>query len=164
MVDKAGGHIEVSSEVGKGSTFRVYMPSQGSSGIPNPRLTGGETVLLVEPEALTRSDIEQKLLGLGYGVISCRSSRQALDIIGRGRDVSLVVANVLMGGMNSLELSRELAKRSVPPVTLHYASDTGGVLADRGVLGQHVEVLQLPVTTEVLGERIRALLEARPDG
>jgi CheY-like chemotaxis protein len=162
MVDKAGGHIEVSSEVGKGSTFRVYMPSQGSSGIPNQRLTGGETVLLVEPEALTRSDIEQKLLGLGYGVISCRSSRQALDIIGRGRDVSLVVANVLMGGMNSLELSRELAKRSVPPVTLHYASDTGGVLADRGVLGQHVEVLQLPVTAEVLGERIRALLEARP--
>jgi hypothetical protein len=88
-----------------------------------------------------------------WGIVICA---------GRGRDVSLLVANVLMGGMNSLELSRELAKRSVPPVTLHYASDTGGVLADRGVLGQHVEVLQLPVTAEVLGERIRALLEARP--
>ena len=166
FVKKLGGHIDVESEVARGSTFSVYLPQPPGSKtslLPADLPHGSETILLVEDDPLTAQQLERVLVQLGYAVFHALSSRQALEVVtSRQGEVDLVITEVVLPGMNGLELARELRKFAHSPRVLHLAVDTGGVLAERGIAGEQVEFLQKPVSTDVLARRVRDVLTRKP--
>jgi signal transduction histidine kinase/CheY-like chemotaxis protein/tetratricopeptide (TPR) repeat protein len=165
IVSRSGGHIDVTTKVGEGTTFTLYFPSAERAGSPSRRSqkpSERETILLVEEDPISAKSFEHALVEMGYRVFSARTGAQALDLARhRIRDTDLLVTEVLMAGMNGLELARELRKLKPSLEILYLSSDTGGVLADRGILrgSERVEFLRKPVAPEALARRVRELLD-----
>jgi DNA-binding NtrC family response regulator len=98
---------------------------------------------------------------LGYQVLLAGGGEEALRIAeAHTNELRLVITDVLMPGMNGLELARELTKRSGKLSVLFVSGYTDGVLAERGVLRERVEFLQKPVSYETLARRVRDALDA----
>jgi signal transduction histidine kinase/CheY-like chemotaxis protein len=169
IVTQSGGCIELDNQIGVGATFRIFLPETAQRvSAPPPADTfeaiprGTETILLVDDEPLVRESTRRMLSSLGYSVITAKNSEQALSIASeRLDDIDLVISDVIMPGMNGLELARELS-RLRPGITVLFVSGyTAGVLAERGVLKESVSFLQKPIAMETLAPRLRLLLEAR---
>ncbi|HVU03470.1 MAG TPA: ATP-binding protein [Polyangiaceae bacterium] len=167
IVAQAGGHIDVRSEVGEGTTFTIYLPAAesastaSSQGTTRTRTRRPATVLVVEPDPAAAQGLSRELAGLGHSVLSAMTPEEALDVARRSRnDIDLLVANVVLPGMNGLELSRKLEELVPRLGVLFVSSDTSGVLAARGILGEEVGILPLPVSGDELRRRIRAILAA----
>jgi len=166
IVKQSGGHIDVESQPGVGTTFRIFLPgTEQRASYPAPRLPasdrpGTETVLLVDDEPLVREATRRTLRSLGYQVIGAKSAADALKIAAEKVDsIDLVITDVMMPGMNGLELARELGKVRPALKVLFISGYTSGVLAERGLLRDNVEFLQKPVAREALARRIRELLD-----
>jgi signal transduction histidine kinase/ActR/RegA family two-component response regulator len=169
IVTQSGGHIELENRPGVGATFRIYFPEtvqrsslpaahDGSEPIPR----GHETILLVDDEPLVRESTRRMLSSLGYSVITAKNSEEALAIAHVSLDsIDLVISDVIMPGMNGLELARELSRLRPTVKVLFVSGYTAGVLAERGVLKESVAFLQKPIAMETLAPRLRALLEKR---
>jgi signal transduction histidine kinase/CheY-like chemotaxis protein len=169
IVTQSGGHIELESQLGSGTSFRLYLPEtvQRPSSMPAPahsqRLPrGNETILLVDDEPLVRESTRRMLKSLGYKVITAKNSEEALKVAGEHLDaIDLVISDVIMPGMNGLELARELAKLRPGVRVLFVSGFTAGVLTERGVFRDTVEFLQKPVPLDTLATRIRAMVEPK---
>ncbi|HWA71171.1 MAG TPA: AAA family ATPase [Polyangiaceae bacterium] len=169
IVTQSGGHLELENTPGVGATFRIYLPetvqraslpAPPESGDAIPR--GTETILLVDDEPLVRESTRRMLSSLGYNVISAKNSEEALAIAGeRLEAIDLVISDVIMPGMNGLELARELSRLRPAVKVLFVSGYTAGVLAERGVLKESVAFLQKPIAMEALAPRLRTLLEQR---
>lgn len=118
IVDQLGGRIDVESEVGKGTTFRVYLPahnlnvlSADSEGSDDGMPRGIETVLLVEDEPLVRSLAATILKEQGYTVLEATNGQEALRVAGQyvGNDIGLLLTDVVMPQMGGLELSNKFS-------------------------------------------------------
>jgi CheY-like chemotaxis protein len=124
---------------------------------------GSETILLVDDEPLVRESTRRMLSSLGYSVITAKNSEEALAIANERLDsIDLVISDVIMPGMNGLELARELSRRRPLVKVLFVSGYTAGVLAERGVLKETVAFLEKPIALETLAPRLRTLLEATP--
>ena len=167
IVSQSGGHIDVESNLGVGTVFRVYVPrSQASSGseVRTPALEavprGSETILVVDDEPLVRDSLGRMLNRLGYTVMLAADGDEALRVAGGQVDqIALVITDVLMPGMNGLELARELDRLSPGFKVLFVSGYTDGVLAERGILRERVEFLQKPLALSVLAARVREVLD-----
>jgi DNA-binding NtrC family response regulator len=123
---------------------------------------GNETILLVDDEPLVRESTRRMLKSLGYKVITAKNSEEALKVAGEHLDaIDLVISDVIMPGMNGLELARELAKLRPGVRVLFVSGFTAGVLTERGVFRDTVEFLQKPVPLDTLATRIRAMVEPK---
>lgn len=168
IVSRAGGHIDVRSKVGEGTTFALYFPcakpsdevsfkSVAKAGSKKP---SRETVLLVEADASTARRFEQTLVERGYRVLATRSAAQALDLVRqRVQDVDLAIMNVALEGTSGLELARELKKLKPNLGVLYVSEDRGGVVAERGIVGGEVEFLSKHIAAEALTHRVREVIE-----
>jgi two-component system, cell cycle sensor histidine kinase and response regulator CckA len=169
IIAQSGGHIELVSELGRGTTFRIFLPEtvQKTSILPQPERhdvipRGNETVLLVDDEPLVRESTRRMLVSLGYSVVSAKNSEEALSVAGERLDgIDLVISDVIMPGMNGLELARELSRLRPSVKVLFVSGYTAGVLAERGVLKESVAFLQKPIALETLAPRLRSLLDER---
>jgi len=167
IVTQSGGHILVESTLGVGTVFRIYLPraTESIGSVPPPAKSavpdGSETILLVDDEPLVRDSLRRMLLRLGYHVLVAEDGREALLIAARKADeIALMITDVLMPGMNGLELAREVAKLSAKIKVLFVSGYTDGVLAERGILRERVEFLEKPIAFEVLAKRVREALDA----
>jgi signal transduction histidine kinase/CheY-like chemotaxis protein/tetratricopeptide (TPR) repeat protein len=166
IVKQSGGHLDVNSRVGVGTTFRILLPEteQRPTSVIPPAPSdrpGTETVLLVDDEPLVREATRRTLRSLGYQVIGARSADDALKIAADKVDaIDLVITDVMMPGMNGLELARELGKIRPALKVLFISGYTAGVLAERGFLHENLNFLQKPVARDALAGRIRELLDA----
>ncbi|MDB5050874.1 MAG: hypothetical protein JWO30_3945 [Fibrobacteres bacterium] len=113
IVKQAGARIDVASESGKGTTFRIYFPIAGAPGVMAPEAPqstpssyrGNETVLLVEDEESVRKFVSKALESMGYKVLQAGNGREALEKIFRPHDpVHLVITDVVMPDMGGREL------------------------------------------------------------
>ena len=117
VAKQSGGHVEVDSEVGAGSTFRVYFPRVGPAPRPErepapaaPAPRGVETVLVAEDEPAVRDFIARVLRDQGYEVLTAGDGADALRRADRhGRRIDLLVADVVMPALGGPELARRLA-------------------------------------------------------
>jgi CheY-like chemotaxis protein len=167
IVSQSGGHIDVESNLGVGTVFRVYVPrSPASSGseVRTPAAEvaprGSETILVVDDEPLVRDSLGRMLNRLGYTVLLAADGDEALRVAsGHLDEVALVITDVLMPGMNGLELARELDRLSPGFKVLFVSGYTDGVLAERGILRERVEFLQKPLALSVLAGRVREVLD-----
>jgi PAS domain S-box-containing protein len=168
IVKQSGGHITVYSELGRGSTFKLYLPqappeAQASvaRAAPEGLTEGTETVLLVEDDAAVRRLARQILERLGYSVLEARSPADALDMAGRAGPIHLVVTDVVMPGMSGRELADRVG-RLRPGVKILYTSGyPGEAIARQGVLETGTEFLPKPFTANGLAQKVRQVLDGK---
>jgi len=166
IVTQNGGQIEVSSEVGTGTTFTIYLPrvDAGPEAETEPTvahtLGGSETVLLVEDAEPVRAFAAKVLTRLGYEVRACADGVEALEAVERLEyPVRLLVTDVVMPGMNGQVLA-ERVRASRPDVKVLFTSGyTGSVIFDHGVLDDGVDFLPKPYGAEDLARRVREVLD-----
>jgi two-component system, cell cycle sensor histidine kinase and response regulator CckA len=160
------GQIEVYSEIGQGTTFKIYLPRvdelpeavQAKPPAVSPR--GSETLVLVEDDAQVRALALQVLERQGYRVRAFPGADEALAAM-RQTDgpIHLIITDVVMPGMNGRVFS-ERAREIAPDVKVLFTSGyTRDVIAHHGVLDEGIEFLPKPYTVESLARRVREVLD-----
>jgi PAS domain S-box-containing protein len=168
IVKQSDGYVWVYSEPGQGTTFKVYLPvaeqapAATGDGPAAPRASG-EVVLVVEDEPAVREMTSRSLRDFGYQVIEAKNGPEALELL-RGPDaaVRLMVADVVMPGMDGPELARQAGTVRPDLQVLFMSGYTDDEVVRRGLLEAGQPFLQKPFTPEALGEQVASLLKQRP--
>jgi signal transduction histidine kinase len=165
IANRYGGFVTAYSEVGTGTTFKVYLPATDEHAVTANRQSEdtaqratGETVLLVEDEDAVRNACRRILERAGFQVVEASDGSQALAELADG-PVDLLLTDVIMpGGMTGRALAERLqATRPGLPV-LFMSGYTADVIATRGILEPGITVVEKPFTTSELLGKVRALL------
>jgi two-component system cell cycle sensor histidine kinase/response regulator CckA len=169
IVEHSGGHLDVTSASGAGSTFDVYLPvrlaateSINEVDAPAGRSAAGwETVLLVEDDPDVRAATRRFLEDAGHQVIEAADGCAALEVLERyPGDVHLVITDVVMPGMSGRDLVERLASQHPRLRTLYMSGYAGSDLVRRR-LGEHDVSLPKPFTPESLTRKVRDTLDGR---
>ena len=165
IVAQSGGYIDVRSEPGQGTTFKIYLPAlaeaAADAGRPAavPALGGKETVLVVEDQAEVRDYAVAALKAYGYRVIQAENAGAALLLCERERGrIHLVLTDVVMPNMSGRELADRLEKMRPGIKVLFMSGYTDDVIAHHGVLEEGAEFIQKPFSPEELAGKVRAVL------
>ena len=168
-VEQSGGGIEVFSEVGKGTTFKIYLPvaSDAALGAPAPvaaevaGMPGGkESVLVVEDDGRVRDLVTRSLRSLGYEVLVAATGEEALAVaVARTGRIDLLLTDVVLPGMNGREVAQALVKVHPETRTLFTSGYGESIIAHGGSLDAGIEFLGKPYAMEVLARRLREILD-----
>lgn len=165
FVKQSGGHIKIYSELGEGTTFRMYFPrSTEQEDVPvvndHGSIVGGsETILVAEDNEQVRNTVVELLTDLGYKVLKARDAASALTVIESGIPVDLLFTDVVMPGpMKSADVARKAVER-VPGLAVLFTSGyTENAIVHGGRLDAGVELLSKPYSRETLARKIRHVL------
>lgn len=169
IVQQAGGRIELNTRPGEGTTFTVLLPGieqqigpGGEAPETSSQLVGTETILLAEDEESIRRLVARGLRRYGYTVLTAADGAEALEVLQKhGRDIDLLVTDVVMPRLDGQGLADELRRRA-PHVRILFSSGyTDDAILRYGVLHAEVSFLQKPYTVEGLVHKIRQTLDAR---
>lgn len=170
FVKQSGGHIRLESEVGQGTTVKIFLPCTDDSAtlseksVAGPVFGGIETILVVEDEADVRETTSQLLTNLGYLALQAEDANTALRILESGTHVDLVFTDVVMPGpLRSAEFAQK-ARQILPDLQVLFTSGySEGILAHGGRVDPSVSLLRKPYTAEALAQKIRTLLRGREE-
>jgi PAS domain S-box-containing protein len=170
FVKQSGGHIKIYSEVGHGTTIKLYLPPASEAveqSVPTaaPIEGGAETILVVEDDMTVRNFVITQLQSLGYRTIPAADGQAALNIVARGEPFDLLFTDVVMpGGMSGRELA-EIVVKLRPGIKVLYTSGyTENAIVHHGRLDEGVLLLAKPYRKGELAEMVRrALGAAAPD-
>ncbi len=166
-VKQNNGHIEVYSEPGEGTTFKVYFPRIEAKAESINRIVtfddlprGTETVLVVEDERLVRNIAAKVLDRQGYKVHCAESGIDALTLFKKENlTVDLLMTDIIMPKMNGKELADKL-KAEHPSLTVLFTSGyTENVIAHHGVLDEGLNFIGKPYTPQALAKKVREVLD-----
>jgi PAS domain S-box-containing protein len=159
-----GGYITVSSEVGKGTTFKLYFPSVDEAPQPKPpgrehvRRKTEQTILLVEDDEALCQLTAALLSGEGYKVLKARDGTSALKIA-QEHSFDLVLSDVVLPDMSGVELAAELKAHRPGANVLYMSGYPGNLLSHHCVLDSGIALLSKPFTKADLISRVSASLE-----
>jgi two-component system, cell cycle sensor histidine kinase and response regulator CckA len=167
IVKQSGGHIEVYSELGQGTSFKIYLPrvdqeAEAIVAVPKvPPARGSETVLLVEDEDALREIAAQILEEHGYTVLEARSGAAALERAeSHAGPIHLLVADVVMPQMPGRELAERLAALRPSLRVLFMSGYTEQAVLRHGVLAEGTAFIQKPFGPDSFLTKVREVLEA----
>jgi len=168
VVKDAGGHIDVYSEIGIGTTFKIYLPRVGSATAsmtvpsePDPAPAGTETVLLVEDEAGVRGLTRHALAGWGYRLLEATNGADALRVASEfGGQIDLLVTDVVMPDMGGRQLAERLLAVRPTMKVLYVSGYTDDAVVRHGILEKHVQFLQKPFSPVALAHKVRQVLDS----
>ena len=164
IIHQSGGHIEVSSEVGCGTTFKVYLPAADEplSSVPLTEegdLHGTGTILLVEDEDGVRGMATLALRTYGYAVLPASSGRDALGVLEKhDGGIDLLITDVVMPGMDGRELADALRSRMPHLKVLYVSGYTDDAVVRHGVSQEEMAFLHKPFTLAELASKVRQTL------
>jgi signal transduction histidine kinase/DNA-binding response OmpR family regulator len=169
FVKQTGGHFRIYSEVGEGTTVRLYFPRTFEAEDATARLSdvapqgGSETVLVVEDDPAVQGTVVEMLGSLGYRVLKADNATDAYGIVKSGLPIDLLFTDVVMPGpMRSPELAR-LAKALLPNLAVLFTSGyTQNAIVHGGRLDPGVELLSKPYGRDQLARKVRHVLANRP--
>jgi PAS domain S-box-containing protein len=170
FVKQSGGHVKIYSEVGQGTTIKMYFPryhgtaATGSAETEEPYAQGDrlETILVVEDDDDLRTYISDLLRDLNYRVISAPSAQAALTILLQERpSIDLMLTDVVMPGINGRELGRRATEIRPDLKILYMTGYSRNAVVHQGRLDEGVELLEKPVSQARLALRVRELLDRR---
>ncbi len=171
IVRQSEGHIWVYSEIGIGSTFKVYLPrvdapadtALQSTSIPTYR--GTETILLVEDEDGVRALIRQVLTKYGYRVLEARNGADAIQVSERSVEpIHMLLTDVVLEQMGGRKLAEHLSKSRTDMRVLYISGYADDAIVQHGVLAAGTEFLQKPFTTDALAKKVRQVLDSKRNG
>ncbi|WP_205049073.1 PAS domain-containing sensor histidine kinase [Paracoccus sp. SY] len=165
LVKQSNGHIKIYSEVGHGTTVKIYLPRNTASedvltDLRSLPVQGGtETVLVVEDDDEVRDTTVALLTDLGYRTLRARDAASALTVVESGAPIDLLFTDVVMPGpLRSTELARK-AKERLPGVAVLFTSGyTENSIVHAGRLDPGVELLPKPYSREMLARKVRHVL------
>jgi PAS domain S-box-containing protein len=165
IVQQHGGWIDVYSEVGQGTTFRIYLPAADHAIMEPPPASDqpsgrrAATILLVEDQAAIRMLAEDVLIEAGHRVLSANSGRTAMELMERCEDrIDLLITDVVMPEMSGPELANRLSGSQADMIVLYISGYTGHALLHRGAIEQGTAFLQKPFLPESLLIKVDELL------
>jgi len=166
IVQQSGGHINVCSEVGKGTTFKLYLPQIdaqlsaddfGAAVQSLPR--GTQTILVVEDEDGVRSLLQHVLSSCGYTVLTARNGEEAMRVaaVYKGT-IHLLLTDVVMPEMGGRQLSEQMLARRRDMCVLYISGYTDDAVVKHGILDERVHFLQKPFSPQALAFKVRDVL------
>jgi CheY-like chemotaxis protein len=167
IVHQAGGSLVVDSALGKGSTFRVFLPLAAGRdswvpGASKPASGGRERVLLVEDEPEVRRICALSLRRLGYEVVVAEDAEHAVKLCAAAEQpLDAVVTDVVMPGTSGVALVERLRVLQPTIRVLFMSGYTDRQIVDTSSLNESALFLQKPFTPDVLGKQLRLLLDSR---
>ena len=167
IVKQNGGFINVYSELGNGTTFKIYLARHSDLMLEASKANRmsaptahGETILVVEDEVSILKLAKKILKGLGYTVITAGSPREALHLVEENpRPINLLITDVVMPEMNGREMSSKLGELCPGLRTLFMSGYTANVIVHRGVLDDGVNFIQKPFSKESMALKVREVLD-----
>ena len=166
IIKQSGGYVLAQSEVGRGTTFSIYLPRveepaeiAGVTRAAQSATGGSETVLLVEDEESVRQLVRETLEAKGYKVLEADHGAAALQIASDYHGpIDMLITDVVMPGMSGRELSEQLSA-SDPDIKILYLSGyTEDAVVHQGVLEPGTSFLQKPFTLQALARKVREVL------
>jgi PAS domain S-box-containing protein len=171
IIKQSGGYIWVYSELGKGTSFKVYLPRVSATGeaiVAEPSVTNAkleqaqETILLVEDESNVRQLTRQYLENQGYTVLEAAEGAAAIEISNaHPGPIHLLLTDVIMPGMNGRELARRVSTLRPETKVLYMSGYTENAIAHNGILEEDIALLQKPFTLTTLRTKVREKLSSR---
>jgi PAS domain S-box-containing protein len=169
FVKQSGGHIRITSEIGKGTTVRIYLPRylgpaqlRGVSVIEvaESRAKADETVLVVEDEPVVRDLIVSMLQDIGYNVLEAADGPEGLGILQSDQRIDLLLTDVGLPGLNGRQLA-DAARTRRPDLKIMFMTGyvESGLLAS-GLLRAGMEVIAKPFAFEALAAKVGNMLHA----
>ncbi len=169
FVKQSGGHLKIYSEIGEGTTIKLYLPRGLGQETAQPTratalaVTGTETVLLVDDDEIVRATVASMLEDLGYTVLLAPSGAEALAILEKGVKIDLLFTDVVMPGAVSGRHLAERAVEIVPGLKVLFTSGyTENAIVHNGRLDPGVELLSKPYGRDHLAAKIRRVLDSPP--
>lgn len=172
IVKQSGGSIDVSSELGKGTTFNIYLPRiEGAAerldpiSAPNAAFRGSETILLVEDEEMVRALAQAILERNGYTVLAAKNVHDALWVVQDGSTaIHLLLTDTIMPGMNGPELAQQVLAIRPAMKVLYMSGYTDKAFTSTTAWEPGTAFLQKPFTPQTLGQKVREILaEPQPN-
>jgi DNA-binding NtrC family response regulator len=170
IVKQHRGHIWVNSEVGKGTTFKIYLPAvqeevemkeqdrKEDGELPK----GTETVMVVDDDPSILRLIVYVLKFLGYHLLQASSGEEALKISHDfAGNIDLLLTDVVMSGMNGKELSNTFLAAHPEAKVIFISGYTDDVITHHGILEPGMKFLQKPLTPDILARKVRDVLDKR---
>ncbi len=166
IVKQNGGFVNVESEPGQGTIFRIYLPRHGDKrndtheDEEEPEVQGGtETVLIVEDEEPVLKLSQAMLEVLGYTVLAANGKDQALEIARNYPEkIHLLLTDVVMPDMNGKELADRIQKVKPELKCLYMSGYTSDIIARQGILEEGVKFISKPFSVQDLATKIREVL------
>jgi PAS domain S-box-containing protein len=166
IVARSGGSVNVYSEVGRGSSFKVYFPRadggqpivEAPQPVARPR-AGAETVLVVEDADGLRELARRLLQRQGYTVLLAANADEALRLFEGDSPIDVLLTDVVMPGASGPELTRQLIERRPALKVIYMSGYTEDAIAQHGVLNPGIAFLHKPFTSEALSRKIREVLD-----
>jgi len=174
IVKQNNGNVTVYSELGKGTTFKIYFPRYvGEIAAPSGEAAvshkeklqalehgKGETLLVVEDAAAILTMVRKTLEKLGYHVFTAETPHQALALVdSHPGEIRLLVTDVVMPEMNGSELAKQIQSRDPDMRVLFMSGYTANAIAHHGVLDEGVSFIQKPFTISELAKKVRKALD-----
>jgi PAS domain S-box-containing protein len=172
IVKQSGGYIWAYSELGHGTTFKIYLPRvpetpeapESTTSPPTPA-RGSETLLVVEDQEEVRKLTKRVLEARGYTVLAARNGAEALEIVAQHpSQIHLMITDVVMPGMNGRELAQHACARRSDLKVLYVSGYTGEAVLQHRLLEPGVAFLQKPFTPDVLARKTREVLDNTKSG
>ena len=172
FVKQSGGHVNIYSEVGRGTTVKIYLPRFVGQKADDPKpaaivaapaaeIVAG-VILVVEDEHRLREVTCAGLRELGYAVVDAPNGAEALKVLDTTPDITCLFTDIVMPGMTGRQLSDEALKRRPDLKVLYTTGYTRNAVVHNGVLDPGVNFLPKPFTVEQLALKIRQVLAAAP--
>jgi CheY-like chemotaxis protein len=170
FIKQSGGHIKIYSEVGQGTTVKLYFPrlhglAAAEAGEDEEPIIQGEqteTILIVEDDGDLRTYVSDILTGLRYRVVAAPNASAALEILKDGKTtVDLLLTDVIMPGMNGRELATEALKSKPALQVIYMTGYSRNAVVHQGRLDEGVDLLQKPVSQGELATRVRVALDRK---
>ena len=168
IVTQNGGFIKVTSQVGHGTVFNIFLPTQkfsepdeaGNAVIAPPRGEGATILMVEDEETLLKLGVSM-LKGLGYHVIAASSPTEALQaaLAYKGK-IDLLLSDVIMSGMNGKELAKNLLMNFPKMKVMYMSGYTADIIAQHGVLEKGVHFIQKPFTRLDLAQQVQRALSS----
>src|ERR1700722_17477583 len=165
VIKQSGGYIWLESEIGKGSTFQVYLPR--AEGVeeetarvePSFKSHGPGTILVAEDEPSLRKLTCNTLKESGYRVLEAEDGPKAIEIAAQfDKDIDLLLTDIVMRGMNGRELAEQMSPGHPRMKVLYMSGYTDGAVATHGVLESGIVILRKPFTRKQLQQSVGEML------
>jgi two-component system, NtrC family, sensor kinase len=167
FVKQSGGHVKIYSEVGEGTSVKIYLPRHlGSSAAsaeatPAPdRSERGETILVAEDDNDVRAYVVETLEGLGYDVIGTAGAEAALKVLAQNARIKLLLTDVVMPGKDGRKLALEAVQLQPDLKVLFMTGYSHNAIVHQGRLDPGVALIQKPLTSDQLAAMVRKVLES----